>query len=76
MVFALVLTKFQLFENILIKNFLIRLKNQERVMKFILVPLFWIVCISIIFFLLIHILTKNKRENLNEVIAKITTLPV
>ena len=45
-------------------------------MKFILVPLFWIVCISIIFFLLIHILTKSKRENLNEVIAKITTLPV
>jgi len=45
-------------------------------MKFILVPLFWIICISIIFFLLIHILTESKRKNLNDVIAKITTLPI
>jgi len=45
-------------------------------MKYLFVPIFWIICLSIILFLLAHILTKGKRKKFDDVIAKITTLPV
>ena len=45
-------------------------------MKFLIAPIFWIICLLIIFFLLIHILTKSKRGNIDDVIARASTLPI
>ena len=45
-------------------------------MKLFLVPIFWAICLFIIFFLLIHIFTKDKRKNLGDVLDKITTFPI